>query len=431
MPEVIVTDEFKGALKLLEDRHVNVFVTGKAGTGKSTLLECFRQKSTASMCVLAPTGVSALNVNGETIHSFFKFSPAITPEQAQKKGFYARESALYRVLTTLLIDEVSMLRADLLDCMDLFLKQARGNDNPFGGVQVIFFGDLFQLPPVLRREDREAFYDCYDSEFFFSSHVMKDLALTIFELKTVHRQKEDTFVTLLNAVRHGVLTQPQLKALNARVMYDFPKEDRDVQRMTLCATNKRADVINRAQLAAIDRPLFQYSADISGEFNIHSTLARHDLVLKEEAQVMFLNNDNEGRWVNGSFGKVVFLDEDMIFVQLTSGERVSVSTFKWKVYKYILKKGVLSQEKIGSFTQYPLTLAWAMTIHKSQGKTFDSLWVDMKGGAFAHGQVYVALSRCRSLSGLRLITPLRSRDIITDPRVLDFQSQVNLENTVE
>ena len=415
------SQEFKKAFLLMEKTPKNIFLTGKAGTGKSTLLQFFMVNTKKDVAILAPTGVAALNVQGETIHSFFRFKPNITLTEAKKIAKRNVGYELYTKLKTIVIDEVSMVRADMLDYIDVFLKITRKNKTPFGGVQMIFIGDLYQLPPVVTSQEREFFKEEYASPYFFDAQVLKEKEFTMefVELEKIYRQKDEEFIALLNAIRNNSITEDHINILNSCVDSTFESE----KHIILTTTNSGARSINEYKLNKIKSKPFAFSADIEGNFDEKHYPTELNLTLKKGAQVMFLNNDPSGQWVNGTLGKITRInDEEGVIVELTNGEEVEVTPFTWKVFKYFYDKKAksLGQEGIGSFNQLPLKLAWAITIHKSQGKTFDNVIIDFERGTFAHGQAYVALSRCRTFGGIVLKKPMKKSHIIMDWKVVRF-----------
>lgn len=427
-----LNDDFTYALDALEKTGQNLFITGKAGTGKSTLLQLFRNTTRKKVAVLAPTGVAALNVQGQTIHSFFGFPPRIiTPSESSRKVTRKDLLRLYKNLQVLIIDEISMVRADMLDGMDRFLRVNRESFQPFGGVQVVFFGDLFQLPPVVTRDPVESAYftDYYESPYFFSAKVFRDpeFQLDMLELRKVYRQESRHFLRLLEAVRVNEIDYDDLEDLNERHQPHFQETDGYI---TLCARNMTADRINQRELSLLRTPEFEFLAEVKGQFDPGLYPADAALRLREGAQVMFVRNDQEEkRFVNGTIGRIVQLNKDTIAVE-TEGyggkkRRIEVPKTEWEMIRYQASAtGNIETEVIGSFTQYPLKLAWAITIHKSQGKTFDKVLIDLGGGAFEHGQLYVALSRCRTLEGIVLRQAIRTQDVITDERVVEFYQKV-------
>lgn len=427
----------KKALELMTDSSKNVFVTGKAGTGKSTLLEYFRMSVERKIVVLAPTGVAAINVRGDTIHSFFKLKPGFELDEATNSRISEKNKKIYCRLNTILIDEISMVRADILDAIDVFLRRARTDDRPFGGVQVIFFGDLYQLPPVVTPSDRDKFYSEYDSPYFFDSYVCRGtrdllsepLQLKHIELTKIYRQKDQKFIKLLNSVRNNSLTEASLAKLNSRVDPDFipSTEDGYIHLMT---TNANAQLINDRELAKITKPELEFHAQITGKIAKNLRPNDQKIAVKVGAQVMFINNDPQRRWVNGTLGVVRNITdryneendkmETILIIKVHGGKLVEVGEHTWDISKYVFQDGAFIREQIGSFIQMPIKLAWAITIHKSQGKTFEKAVIDLGWGSFAHGQTYVALSRCTTLEGLVLSKKLSPKDIITDTRVCEF-----------
>ncbi len=420
------TSEFVSALEKMEQHRRHVLLTGKAGTGKSTLLSHFRKSTRKNVAVLAPTGVAALNVQGQTIHSFFKFKPDVTPQRVKRLSAKRRKE--YTRLDTVVIDEASMLRADLFDCVERFLR-LNGKDPalPFGGVQMILVGDLYQLPPVVVEEDQNIFRTRYSSEFFFDSVAFKQAPFERIELQRVYRQKDAVFIDILNAIRNNSLTDAQLDLLNRQCVQKLQNQ-RPLD-VTLTTVNRVADDINQRNLDALPGAPFQSAARILGRLNRGQFPAPQMLRLKTGAQVMMLNNDARGRWVNGTMGAVTdfeFFEEgkNLVEVLLEDGKRVDVFPFRWDVFHQVFdqKSGTIEAEPLGSFTQFPLRLAWALTIHKSQGKTFDRIRLDLTQGTFAPGQLYVALSRCRSLEGITLAKPVEKRHAMVDERVVAFMN---------
>jgi len=423
-----IDGKFKEALELLEHGAEPLFVTGRAGTGKSTLLSHFAKNTKLNMAVLAPTGVAALNVQGQTIHSFFGFRPSITEDVALKKGRAARaKQQIYKNLHTLVIDEISMVRADLLDCVDAFLRGYRKTVEPFGGVRMIFIGDVFQLPPVMQDSERDLFSSEYQSPYFFDAKVMsRGFRFRIIELDKIFRQKHADFIGILNAIRDGSLGSEHLKKLNSRVESLLHKR---LGAIVLTTTNAMADAVNQERLAKLPGKIGEYCGVLSGDFDERQRPTDEKIQLKKGARVMFLNNDRENRWVNGTLGDVVEVMSKCAFVQIVGGDLVKVEPHAWELTRYVVKAetGTLEHETIGTYTQLPLRLAWAVTIHKSQGKTFDEVRIDFGRGTFAHGQAYVALSRCRTLEGLTLVRPFRQEDVRLDPRVTDFMTNYSYD----
>jgi ATP-dependent DNA helicase PIF1 len=427
-PVFQLNDDFKYALDVLEKTDRSLFVTGKAGTGKSTLLQLFRNTTRKKTAVLAPTGVAALNVQGQTIHSFFGFPPrVVTPSEAARKVTRKDLLRMYKNLEVLIVDEISMVRADVLDGMDKFLRVNRENFRPFGGVQVVFFGDLFQLPPVVTKDPVEAAYfrDYYESPYFFSAKIFQepDFELDTLELRKVYRQESRHFLRLLEAVRVNEIDRDDLEDLNERYL---PAHTDTEGYITLCARNATADRINQRELSLLNASEFEFTAEVKGQFDPNLYPADFNLRLRKGAQVMFVRNDVEERqFVNGTIGKIVQLHADTILVETEDAggkkRKIEVAKSEWEIVRYRPSAGGgIDTEPVGSFVQYPLRLAWAITIHKSQGKTFDRVLIDLGGGAFEHGQLYVALSRCRTLEGIVLRQRIRPQDVITDERVVEF-----------
>jgi len=433
-----LTPQFKKTLKLLDETGQSLFITGRAGTGKSTLLDYFRQTTPKKVVVLAPTGVAALNVKGQTIHSFFSFRPDITPEKV--KRLPALKQKLIKSLDALIIDEISMVRADLLDCVDLALRLNRGfEDLPFGGLQMILIGDLYQLPPVVTPREQAVFSGHYESPYFFSAGVFRDknFRLEYIELDKVFRQKDQTFLELLNAIRNRSISEEQLARLNSRCLPGFKPKEGEFY-ITLTSTNEAADDLNQEQLNRLPGETRSYQGEMEGEFDQAYLPTSQVLTLKEGAQVMLLTNDSYGRWVNGSIGRIEEIirpeeGAEVIMVRLSSGELVDILPHQWEIFhfEYDQKKNKIVSRVVGIFIQYPLRLSWAVTIHKSQGKTFDRVVVDIGRGAFAHGQVYVALSRCTSFEGLVLKKPIKKGHILMDYRVVRFLTRFQYEQASE
>ncbi len=433
-----INSEFRKSLDIMEDTNRHVFITGKAGTGKSTLLEYFRQNTRKEVAVLAPTGVAALNVQGQTIHSFFGFKPSITPEKV--KRIAGPDGKIYKEFDTIIIDEVSMVRADLLDCVEKFLRlNGPYRKQWFGGVQMIFVGDLYQLPPVVTSAEKEIFTHRYESPYFFSAQVFKEksFAMDFIELEKVYRQTEADFIELLNAIRNRTCTDDDIERLNRNHRPD-PVPSDGAFYITLTSTNDLATTRNLELLDALPDSPFSLIGTTSGEFDRSSLPAEATLTLKSGAQVMLVNNDKFGRWVNGTLGIVrgiekVDGEEDRVIVRLEDGQMVKVTPNTWELfeYEYDRKTKHISTRTTGTFTQYPIRLAWAVTIHKSQGKTFDRVIIDIGRGAFAHGQVYVALSRCTNFDGIVLTRMIKKGHIRMDWRVAKFLTMFQYQKADE
>ncbi|PJC37057.1 AAA family ATPase [Candidatus Peregrinibacteria bacterium CG_4_9_14_0_2_um_filter_53_11] len=427
--KIEINDRFAAAIKLIEDTKVgNLFITGKAGTGKSTLLEYFRENTEKKVVVLAPTGVAALNVRGQTIHSFFLFSPHVTPQMVRDDIPSRKLQTLIMGLDAIIIDEASMVRADLLDCIDTSLRIYRENDEPFGGLKMIFIGDLYQLPPVVASaEEREMFRTQYKSPYFFDAKVLSETKMEIIELEKIYRQKERAFIDILNKVRDNSIEHSDLQVLNKRYIPAYDMSENNFA-ITLTPTNSAAHAINVQKLRQLKTKTHTFYGELSGDFTSRKIPTDEELEIKVGAQIMLLNNDPAGRWVNGSVGKVISIGfneeelEDQLVVELSDGKTVTVDKNTWEIFQYSFDQETktLRADSVGSFRQYPLRLAWAVTIHKSQGKTFDNVVIDIGSGTFAHGQVYVALSRCTNLEGLVLRKPILKRHILMDYRVSQF-----------
>lgn len=411
----------------IETTREHIFVTGRAGTGKSTLLNHLSWNTSKQVVICAPTGVAALNVGGQTIHSLFRLPIGVIADHEIEQSTDVRK--LLNTIDTLVIDEVSMVNADLLDAIDRSLRIARSRRHEaFGGVQVVLFGDPYQLAPVPGDADEQAYFaDHYASMWFFDAKVWNETDLTIYELSTVHRQHEAEFRYMLNAVRHGSVTAEIAERLNTMGARTPPTEGV----ITLATTNATVNRINASALARLPGRTLTAKAEISGDFGGRAYPADEELELKVGAQVMFLRNDPDQRWVNGSVGTVTKIDST-VFVDL-DGERHEVQPSVWDKYRYTYSAATkeLKKEVIAEFTQFPLRLAWAVTIHKSQGKTYESAIVDLGQRSFAPGQTYVALSRIATLEGLYLSRDLRPSDVIVDEAVQRFMSRATAIPAIE
>lgn len=418
--------EAQTALDLMETTSKSLFLTGKAGTGKSTLLEFFRSETKKKCAVVAPTGVAALNVKGETLHAFFGLKPGFELDEAKHtKRDNVKRKKMYQSLDMIIIDEISMVRADMMDAIDTFLRIVRNDQRPFGGIQMVFIGDLYQLPPVVTSHDRDWFFSLYETPFFFGSAVMdsaENFSLEYIELETIYRQSDRKFIDLLNAIRNKTVTPEQINSLNERLDEKFGADDGYVYLMT---TNRDANALNEKKLAELKTEEHEFWASIEGKVEQNMYPSEEILRLKEGAQIMFVSNDSDRRWVNGTIGTILSIDPvmEIVTVETLDGKRVEVQPFVWEISRYVFKNKKFEREMIGSYTQLPLKLAWAMTIHKSQGKTFDKVVLDLGRGSFAHGQTYVALSRCTSLDGLVLKKPVRSSDVRIEYAVQKFLTQ--------
>ena len=419
--DVEPTEEHRAAFAYLSEGAGNLFVTGRAGTGKSTLLRCLKDMLVGEMVIVAPTGLAAVNVGGQTIHSFFGFPPRLLrPDDIRR----SRNGSLMRRLKFLVIDEVSMVRSDLMWAIDQALRVNRGRPRePFGGVRLALFGDLHQLPPVINEAEVAEHLDSqHGGPFFFSIGALREGAGTaLIELSQVFRQTDAALIEVLNRIRDGAPADRDLAVLNDRVR-PIRTLAEGWSYVILTPTNAAASRINMAYLASLSGEARAYPAAVTGEFSASAHPTEEKLVLKPGAKVMLLRNDPDRRWVNGSIARVARLEAERVFIAL-DGSEYEVEQVSWESRRYAYDR---AQEKIvetvaGTFRQFPLRLAWALTIHKSQGLTLDNVYLDLARGAFAHGQTYVALSRCRSLEGLALARRLRTDDILFDPAVLGYR----------
>lgn len=413
------------AFQLVENTNTSLFITGKAGTGKSTFIKMMLEQIDKNFLVLAPTGIAAINVGGQTMHSFFGFPFEVIGPNTELRVSEEKREFLKNV-DTIIVDEVSMVRCDMVDGMDRFLRAVFHTHTPFGGLQVVFVGDLFQLPPVVgdpADEDMLNHLWGQGTPYFYKAHALKRMNLPKIEFCTVYRQKERSFLEVLNRLRFGDCTQQDLDLLNKRVC---PLADEDDYAITLSAYRRVADMTNERKLEELEGEEFCYKGIVDGKFRIKDFIVPELLKLKVGAQVIFCRNVSHS-YVNGTIAKVTGLTEEAITVMLKNGEVVNVSQTTWesveRVYDRETKK--MKSEVVGTFTQYPLKLAWAITIHKSQGMTFDRMHFDLTRGTFAPGQAYVAISRMRSLEGLTLSRPLLPSHIIQNPEIRAFANSYN------
>ncbi|MDB4919412.1 AAA family ATPase [Mucilaginibacter sp.] len=430
----------KQLFEKLETANDSFYITGKAGTGKSTFIQYFAKKTGKKLLMCAFTGIAAINVGGQTIHSFFRFPlKPLLPEDDEITKFeqYSKKYNLIQEIDTIIIDEVSMLRADIVEAIDYSLRINGGDPNKvFGGKQIIFVGDIFQLPPVANSNDtleNMLFTEEYKSKYFFDSLAYKKLNPTYFEFKISYRQGSDLdFVDLLDKVRVCDINNEVLQNLNTRVdpLY-IPQNDEFV--ITLTSNNAIAYSENARRLYELPYTAFKFEAQIEGEFNQEKFPADKVLELKKYAQVIFIKNDSAGRWVNGTIAKVDFISDNFIEVRLqdSSIHKLEKATWENRVFQYDKFKRRIVSEVKGKFTQYPIKLAWAVTIHKSQGLTFDNVIIDVGTGTFVNGQMYTALSRCRTLNGITLKRTIKKEDIISDDRIINFHEREQLINSID
>lgn len=416
--------ELRQAWDFVEQTGKSIFLTGKAGTGKTTFLRTLKAKSHKRMIVVAPTGVAAINAGGVTIHSFFQLplSPYVPGTQLDNKFTYGKEKRkIMRTVDMLVIDEISMVRSDVLDAIDTVMRRFREHDKPFGGAQLVMIGDLHQLTPVVRPDEERLLSQYYDTPYFFGSHALRSIDYVTIELRHVYRQQDEDFLRILNDIRDGHATDTDLQRLNSRYIPSFhPKADDGYIRLT--THNRIADSFNEHELAALSSKPFVFNAKIEKDFPEYDYPTDRQLTLKRGAQVMFLKNDAKGRYYNGKIGHVTYVDDHQILVLCPGDEQaIEMEPETWENTKYKLNDQTkqIESEVVGTFTQYPLRLAWAITIHKSQGLTFARAIIDAQF-SFAAGQVYVALSRCKTLEGMVLASPIPPSAIKTDPRVTDY-----------
>jgi len=423
--------EFKDALSLIQFTSQSVFLTGKAGTGKSTFLKYICAHTRKKHIILAPTGVAAISAGGSTIHSFFKmpFRPILPddPDLSLTNGrifeflkYTKKHRQLIREVELVIIDEISMVRADMVDFIDRVLRVFSGNMRlPFGGKQLLFVGDIFQLEPVVTSDTRDILSRFYKNAFFFSARVFSEISLVPIELRKVYRQSDERFVHLLDKIRSNTVSDTELKELNNRYkpMYEPVGDDFSI---TLATRRDQVDYINDKRLSELDEDKYFFEGEIKGDFPEGSLPTPLELELKKGAQVIFIKNDTERRWVNGTVGLISDIADERIFVVLETGEEYEVERDVWENirYTYNEKEKRIEEKVLGTFIQFPLRLAWAITVHKSQGLTFNRVIVDFTGGAFAGGQTYVALSRCVSLEGIVLKKEITPRDIFINPEIV-------------
>lgn len=435
--------EFQNALRLIQYTRQSVFLTGKAGTGKSTFLKHVCKVTKKKYVVLAPTGIAAINAGGSTLHSFFKlpFHPLLPDDpnfQGKKLHDTLKYSSDHRKLIQnielVIIDEISMVRADIIDFIDKVLRiYSRNMREPFGGKQVLLVGDIFQLEPVVKADEREIISRFYPNPYFFSARVFQEMELVAIELTKVYRQTDKVFVGVLDRIRTNTAGSADLQLLNTRCNAPIHKGENDMY-ITLATRRDTVDHINEQKLAELPGKAVKLQGEIHGEFPENSLPTLMELIVKPGAQVIFIKNDQEKRWVNGTIGTISGMSDDgIMYVVTEDGKEFDVHKESWSNvrYRYNETEKKIEEEELGTFIQYPIRLAWAITVHKSQGLTFSRAIIDFSGGVFAGGQTYVALSRCTSLEGIQLKREITRADIFVRPEIVSFSHRFNNEQAIE